>query len=434
MAMSYEDSLSASRMLSSSVSSLSSRQQSSQIAKAYRQAAQLFLTRRLPEAFSTIEPVITPPETEHTNDSQNGDYPALAPVATASRGTRVKVWSFYLTFLNSVIELGAEEGKNAFGSTRWKALVAKCRDGSVWEEVVRDGYGGIEGNVDADVVINLATLLLTHSPSQKLTQKRLETYISASAQPTFDISLHMESSMYQQNQRKPSPHNNGTSTPRDLNTRIKLLELYTLHVLPRNEEWDYAREFITMSEVLDDERKEAFLLALHSLKEEKEETEVREAQLRQQQQEQLEQRRKEAEARRVEQSRAEDERRKREEENRRQPRSADESLRKSLTSNRQPPPPTSSRASRPAKKAMSPPPGLYKRASSLFAAMQTLILNTAQSMTNNPMALLRTLLFILAFALAFGRQDLRERVQRILRSAWDKIRRTVGMGVKVSYI
>jgi hypothetical protein len=156
MAVSYEDSLSTSHMLSSSVTSLSSsRQQSSQIAKAYRQAAQLFLTRRLPEALSTIEPVITPPETGHANGSQNGDYHALAPVAAVSRGTRVKVWSFYLTFLNSVIELGAEEGKHAFGSTRWKALVAKCRDGSIWEEVVRDGYGGVEGNVDADVVINL---------------------------------------------------------------------------------------------------------------------------------------------------------------------------------------------------------------------------------------------------------------------------------------
>ena len=68
--------------------------------------------------------------------------------------------------------------------------------------------------------------------------------------------------------------NTGTDTPRDLEKRIKLLELYTLHVLPRNEEWDYAREFITMSEMLDEERKEAFLLALHSLKEEKEDTQI----------------------------------------------------------------------------------------------------------------------------------------------------------------
>lgn len=156
MAVSYNDALGSSRMLSSSVSSLSSsRHQSSQIAKAYRQAAQLFLTRRLPEALSTIEPIITPPPIDDTNGSYNGDLSAFAPVASASRGTRVKVWSFYLTFLNSVIELGAEEGKHAFGSTQWKALVSKCRDGSIWEDVVRDGYAGVEGDVDAEVVVNL---------------------------------------------------------------------------------------------------------------------------------------------------------------------------------------------------------------------------------------------------------------------------------------
>ncbi|KAJ4294071.1 hypothetical protein N0V90_007760 [Kalmusia sp. IMI 367209] len=430
MATLYED-LSSSRTLGASVSSLSSsRQHSQQIAKAYRQAAQLFLTRRLPEALSTIEPIITPAAQEDVNGSHDGDLSGYAPIATASRGTRVKVWSFYLTFLNSVVDLGAEEGKLAFGSTQWKQLVSKCRDGSVWDDVVRDGYAGVEGDVDAEVVVNLATLLLTHSPSQRLNQHKLETYLSASANPTFDISSHMSSSAYLQ--RRPSQQNNGTNTPRDLNTRLKLLELYTLHVLPRNEEWDYAREFIAMSEVLDDERKEAFLLALHSLKEEKEDAEKREERLRQQQQEQLEQRRRETEARRLEQSRAEDERRKREEENRRQPRGSDEVFRKS-NANRQAPS-TSSRASRPAKKAVSPPPGLYHRATALLSSMQAMITNTAHSMTANPMAFFRTLLFLLAFALAFGRRDLRERIMRILRTGWDKVRRTVGMGVKVSYI
>ncbi|KAJ4363391.1 hypothetical protein N0V83_009684 [Neocucurbitaria cava] len=432
MAALYED-MSGSRYLSSSISSLSaSRQQSSQIAKAYRQAAQLFLTRRLPEALSTIEPIISPPPHDDTNgNGDNGDITGYAPVANASRGTRVKVWSFYLTFLNSVVELGAEEGKHAFGSTRWKQLVSKCRDGSVWDDVVRDGYAGVEGDVDADVVVNLATLLLTHSPSQRLNQQKLETYLSTTATPTFDISSHMSSPSYLQRRPSQRSNHNGTDTPRDLNTRIKLLELYTLHVLPRNEEWDYAREFISMSEVLDDERKEAFLLALHSLKEEKEDAEAREEKLRQQQQEQMEERRKETEARRLEQSRAEDERRKREEENRRQPRGSDERFRKP-----QPPPPSqSSRTSRqPAKKPTAPPPGFYNRASTMFASVQAMISNTAHQMTVNPMAFFRTLLFLLAFALAFGRRDLRERILRIIRNAWDKVRRTVGMGVKVSYI
>jgi hypothetical protein len=65
------------------------------------------------------------------------------------------VWSFYLTFLNSVVELGPDEGKHAFGSTKWKVLVSKARDGTVWEDIIRDGYHGIDGNVDPDVVVNL---------------------------------------------------------------------------------------------------------------------------------------------------------------------------------------------------------------------------------------------------------------------------------------
>ena len=78
-----------------------------------------------------------------------------APIAKASRTTRIKVWSLYLTILNAVLELDPEEGKQAFGSTEFRGLVSKVRDGDVWEEVVRNGYGGVEGDVDSDVVINL---------------------------------------------------------------------------------------------------------------------------------------------------------------------------------------------------------------------------------------------------------------------------------------
>lgn len=157
--------------LSNSLGSLSAsnsrNSQASQIAKTYRQAGQLFLTRRLPEALSTIEPIITP---EH--GEANGHHPTAAPIATASRGARIKVWGFYLTFLNAVVELGPEEGKHAFGSTKWKQLVNKARDGTVWEEVVQVGYNGIEGNVDADVVINL---LVPNHPMGKMAQKIADT-------------------------------------------------------------------------------------------------------------------------------------------------------------------------------------------------------------------------------------------------------------------
>ena len=65
------------------------------------------------------------------------------------------MWSLYLTILNAVVELDPDEGKQAFGSQDWRALVAKVREGGVWEEVVQNGYRGVEGDVDSDVVINL---------------------------------------------------------------------------------------------------------------------------------------------------------------------------------------------------------------------------------------------------------------------------------------
>ena len=57
--------------------------------------------------------------------------------------------------MNAIVELSPEEGKDAFGGPKWRTLSSKIRDGLIWDEVVRNGYHGVEGDVDADVVINL---------------------------------------------------------------------------------------------------------------------------------------------------------------------------------------------------------------------------------------------------------------------------------------
>lgn len=141
-------------ILSSSISSLSSstssRHPPSSVSKTYRQASTLFLTRRLPEALSTVLPLVTP----INSDSPNGALEP-APVARASRTTRTKVWSLYITILNAIVELEPDEGKEAFGTQEWRALCTKVRDGEIWEEVVQNGYHGVEGDVDSEVVINL---------------------------------------------------------------------------------------------------------------------------------------------------------------------------------------------------------------------------------------------------------------------------------------
>jgi hypothetical protein len=287
-------------------------------------------------------------------------------------------------------------------------------------------------------MLSRATLLLAHSPSQKLNQARLEAYLSAIANPSFDITSHLQSPP----RLRRATSSPGTNTPRDLHTNLKLLELYTLHVLPRNGEWDYAREFIMISEVLDDERKEAFLQALHGLKEEQQVAAVREKEIQRAQHEQLElQRKQEEETRLAETKRAEEELKKREELRRhhKQPEATarETSRPKSSHGRANGNSSISARPKQAPKKDISrrtTPASLYARAGAIFAAVQALILGTTRSLRSNPMLLLRTLLFILVFALAFGRRDLRERVKRIINQTWAKVRGTVGMGVKVSYI
>ncbi|RYP62990.1 hypothetical protein DL769_007095 [Monosporascus sp. CRB-8-3] len=380
-----------SHVLSNSISSLasstSSRPSSSGVSKTYRQASQLFLTRRLPEALSTVQPLITPP----AEDADATGHTEPAPVARASRSTRIKVWSLYLTILNAILELEPDEGKDTFGAQEWRALCSKVRDGDVWEEVVRFGYHGVEGDVDSDVVINF-----------------------------------------------------GADTPRDLNARVKILELYTLHVLLRNDEWDYAREFISTSSVLDEERREAFLQALQSLQDEKVEAERREREEKQRQDDQLQKDLEEARRLRAE-NEARERRRIEEERARREGSEVDYGVDGSPNSSgprkATHPRAGSSAISRPAKSSAAKAkgkaaaqPGIGARAAMILANLRNVIEQMGATFKANPMLLMKLMAFIISFVIMFGKRNIRERIQQTLGKGWRKVKATAGMGVKVSYI
>ena len=436
--MTYQDNLN-SQYLSNSLSSLSNaRSTNSLIVRTYKQATQLYLTKRFREALDTLEPIITPQQTNenghHANGDSNGHTSSAhgpAPVAQSSRSTRTKVWVFYLSLLNSIIELGADEGGQMFGSSKWKELASKVKEGMVWEEIVQRGYGGSEGELDADVVVNLATLLLGHMQDQKLNQQRLETYLATSDGSGSSSNGHL--SFVQDGMS--TPMSNSSSSPRSLATRLKILELYTLHVLPANGEWDYSRSFIEMNDVLDEERKEAFLSVLDNLTDEKEGTARRERELEEQREREMEQqRREEEEARRAEEARKEEERRKTAEIDKQKaaskPLNGTNGAPKSIISK-----PSSSssyatpsRAPKSQKKPPSPPPTFYRRASSMLTNLHHMVLQAGQSL--NSMALLRLVMFILAFLLIVARRDLRLKIRRGMEDGWVKIKQTIGMGVK----
>ncbi|OAA38069.1 peroxin 26 [Metarhizium rileyi] len=433
-------------ILSSSISSLQSStiasRHTSQISKTYRQASTLFLTRRLPEALTTLSPLINPP-----GSPANGEP---APVAGASRTTRIKVWSLYLTILNAILELDPEEGKEAFGNQEWRALCSKVREGQVWEEVVQNGYHGVEGDVDSDVVINLATILLAHARDQTMNQRRLETYLATTTTPNLDLADKFSGSPAPGSRmgsryRSPAPGTSGANTPRDLNARVKILELYTLHVLLRNDEWEYAREFITVSSVLDDERREAFLQALQSLQEEQQEQERMEREERQRQEDELRREIEHAKRQRAE-NEAKERKRLEEDRARREANEVDYGVEPSPSSTTGGTKPHQSRHSRPQQRSNKPsvssrqngkavaPATFTARATMVMTRLRSVIEELAKSLNSNPALLMRFLTFIIGFLIMLGNKGIRQRIQRVLGTSWNKVLATAGMGTKVSYI
>lgn len=402
---------------------------------------------------SALEPIFSTLVLQEDDCFTNGDETAvpLAPITTASSTLRIKIWNLYITMLNAVVDLGPDEGKKALGQKEWKALVSKVRDGDIWETIVQTGYKGLEGSVDADVVYSLATLLLNHSPSQALNQQRLEVYLSSCGQPSFDLASRL------QNNPAARPDQmfnvNGTDTPKDLIAKVKIIELFTLHVLPRNEEWTYAREFIQQSEVLDEERKDSFLHALDGLKEEKDRGRQRAAELQREKEVELERQSREQRRRKSEESTVAE----RPQQNgiirtssevdygierecptgiskSRPSKLADKALGGSsiAPSGRATisPPRPPSRSSRKTEQ----PVFVARQARALINVLQYTLHNLVHNARGNPVAFLRTLLFMLGVIIALSKPDIRDRIRRLLGTCWRKVKGTIGMGTKVSYM
>lgn len=421
--------------LSSSLSSLSrSRSSNNLIVRTYKQATQLYLTRRFREAWDVLDTIV------NADPEDDGQGHGIAPVAQSSRGTRTKVWVFYLSLIHAVVELGAEDGAREFGDVEaWRAVMRKAREGSVWEEIVGRGYGGQEGEVDAEVVVNLATLLLGHMPDQRMNQGRLEGYLASSEDAGGILGYDGVS----------TPMSTHSASPKALQARTKVLELYALHVLPEVGQWDYAKEFVEGCGNLDEERKEAFLSALDGLKEEKEGLKRREVELQEQREREVQEekmKREQEEKRRVEE--AERERQKQEQQQQQQKANAAKLASNNASSsstngpsnngntsntnnnansnNRVPQPSRSARKTPSSPSSQQQPTTLLTR---LTALAHHLRHNLGPSLLNA-----RLLMFLFAFLLLAARRDVRVKLRRALADSWDKVRRTVGMGVKVSYV
>lgn len=101
---------------------------------------------------------------------------------------------------------------------------------------------------------------------------------------------------------------------------------------------------------------------------------------------------------------------------------------------RYPPPADTSRNRNMRKPSHKEFPGYLPQAGNLFRVLQRVVWNMTTSIGANPSIILKVVLSVLAITIALSRRDMRERAKMILIHGWEKVRKTAGMGVKVSYI
>lgn len=232
-----------------------------------------------------------------------------------------------------------------------------------------------------------------------------------------------------------------------LGSQLEILELYILHVLPRNNEWQYAREFVAMSQFLDEERREDLLQTLEVLEEQKHHDQILEANTGNKREEELEHIKDDARVGNngTRQSRQALSRQSEGEKDYgidelapKASRMNDIAPEGKETETKKVPPVKSARFLSRSEKSRAPgkrhSQGASNRSIAFLGALQRLASNVTTTALRSPAGLLRTVLFVVALTLAMSRRDIRELLRRVGASGWERMKRTAGMGVKVSYI
>ncbi|OLL23261.1 hypothetical protein NEOLI_000851 [Neolecta irregularis DAH-3] len=160
------------------------------VSRAYSTSSQQFLTKQLPQSFLTIRPYLSS--------------------SSASYSWKVKIWKLYITILDTAAKASQEEGKKVWGRGEWSRVMRLAKYNAVWDEC-EQAFG--QNDMDLDVVTALIMVSLRHADNLRDLRKRIEKYLD------FDT--------------------------KQENLRIRsLIELYIMHVLPKSNDWEYAREFI----------------------------------------------------------------------------------------------------------------------------------------------------------------------------------------------
>ncbi|KAF9338003.1 hypothetical protein BG006_000583 [Podila minutissima] len=228
----------------------------------YHKATSTFLLRQLASAYSTSLEALE--LLARTNSEYGLDQHNYNNISESTRRSffvlKQKLWILHVTIYGAMLTDRAENQNSNLSSSRFSRSSSSKENSpeklvkDLWRRLV-DDYGGVEGEVDGQVMVPFV-LLCIHQKLYTLARQITETYLATLPE---GLLIHLETAA--------GALTTVDSVAKDplMTNYERLVELYLIHILAKLSEWTYASEFLEYNSVLSDASKKVYAKILDKL-------------------------------------------------------------------------------------------------------------------------------------------------------------------------
>ncbi|KAF9316033.1 hypothetical protein BG003_002391 [Podila horticola] len=227
----------------------------------YHKATSTFLLRQLASAYSTsLEALELLARTNSEYGLDQHNYNISESTRRSFFVLKQKLWILHVTIYGAMLTDRAENQNSNISSSRFSRSSSSKENSpeklvkDLWRRLV-DDYGGVEGEVDGQVMVPFV-LLCINQKLYTLARQITETYLATLPE---GLLIHLETAA--------GALTTVDSVAKDplMTNYERLVELYLIHVLAKLGEWIYASEFLEYNSVLSDASKKVYAKILDKL-------------------------------------------------------------------------------------------------------------------------------------------------------------------------
>nr|CAG8617368.1 3481_t:CDS:2 [Entrophospora candida] len=240
---------------------LSYSEQKQNLIKLYKKATEAFLLRDYDIAYSLSTEAIVSLNKLLTFTSTNTNNDSTITIATAANNNqgnnalKKRIWCLYVNLIASLLSEKSPVNTNDLYLIRFLKLPSEIVAEEIWNKVIVEGFDNEEGQVPGEIVISCVILCL-NKQIPKIARMIIEQWLISIPDTLTQKPIQMPINETTEN------HN----AVEDLKNYEQIIEIYILNVLPKLNDWDYAKSFLNDNDIINKDRKILYEKKLLKLK------------------------------------------------------------------------------------------------------------------------------------------------------------------------